>query len=125
MSSLHHDAVVVDCHNDQPFLLGMWHRSLGEPNHFREHSIPELRAGGVDVQIMPIYTWPPTAEAALRHALLAIEWLNEEVEKNADVVALCRTGAEIDAAVAEGNIALLLSLEGCPMIGHDVELFRT
>src|SRR5204863_2673629 len=38
-------------------------------------------------------------------------------------VAVCRTGAEIDAALADARIALLVALEGAPGIGADVELF--
>ena len=37
-------------------------------------------------------------------------------------MALCRTGAEIDAALADGRIALLVALEGTPGVGADVEL---
>jgi membrane dipeptidase len=40
-------------------------------------------------------------------------------------VALCGDGAEIDAAVASGRIALVLALESSPGIGADVELINT
>lgn len=122
---LHDSAVVVDCHNDL-MLLVAHHREHGRPDYFREHWIPELRRGGVDVQVLPIFVddeYRP--EGALRRALLLVEYTHEEVEKNRDEVALCLTGAEMDAALGEGKIALILSLEGCEHIGTNVELFDT
>jgi membrane dipeptidase len=124
-SALHDNAAVVDCHNDL-ILLVAHHRERGRADYFRDHWIPELRRGGVDVQVLPIFIddeYRP--DGALRRALVLIEYLYDEVEKNSDEVALCLTGAEIDAAVADGKIALVLSLEGCEHIGTNLELFDT
>ena len=122
---LHHDAVVVDAHNDLPVLLLLRNRELGDQGlarYWSEHWVPEARAGGVDVQMLPIYVAPEVAEASLRSTLLQLEALEREAAQTPEV-ALCRTGAEIDAAVADGRIALLVALEGTPGIGADVELF--
>jgi membrane dipeptidase len=122
---LHEDAVVVDAHNDLPVLLLMREREFGRDGsqaYWQERWLPEARAGGVDVQVLPVYNSPSDAEASLRKTLLQIEALEREAAKTPDV-ALCRTGAEIDAALAEGRIALLLALEGTPGVGTDVELF--
>jgi membrane dipeptidase len=54
-----------------------------------------------------------------------IEAAHQIAEANADQVALCRSGAEIEAATGAGKIALVLALEGCPQIDTDVELFHT
>jgi membrane dipeptidase len=122
---LHDDAVVVDGHNDLPVLLLMREREFGAEgakSYWREHWVPEARAGGVDVQVLPIYNSPSDAEATLRKTLLQLEALEREAAKTPDV-ALCRTAAEIDAAVADGRIALLLAFEGTPAVGTDLELF--
>jgi membrane dipeptidase len=58
----------------------------------------------------------------LRVTLLQLEALEREAALTPEVE-LCHTGAEIDAAVAAGKIALLLALEGTSGIGIDVELF--
>ena len=50
MLDLHRNAVVVDCHNDLPVMLPAHHRRWGRDDHFAQWAIPELRAGGVDVQ---------------------------------------------------------------------------
>jgi membrane dipeptidase len=122
---LHRDAVVVDAHNDLPVLLLLRNRELGDQGfdrYWSEHWVPEAREGGVNVQVLPIYVAPEVAEASLRSTLLQLEALEREAAQTPEV-ALCRTGADIDAALAEGRIALLVALEGTPGIGADVELF--
>jgi membrane dipeptidase len=122
---LHRDAVVVDAHNDLPVLLLLRNSELGDQGvgrYWSEHWVPEARAGGVDVQVLPIYVGPEVAEASLRSTLLQLEALEREAAQTPEV-ALCRTGADIDAALADGRIALLVALEGTPGIGADVELF--
>jgi membrane dipeptidase len=122
---LHEDAVVVDAHNDLPVLLLLRNGELGDQGvarYWSERWVPEARAGGVDVQVLPIYVAPEVAEASLRSTLLQVEAIEREAAQTPEV-ALCRTGAEIDAALAEGRIALLVALEGTPGIGADVELF--
>jgi membrane dipeptidase len=122
---VHDDAVVVDSHNDLPVLLLMHNRSFGAQateHYWRERWVPELRAGGVDVVVLPLYNAPSAAEASLRNTLLQLEAIEREAAKTPEV-ALCRSGGEIAAAVGEGRIALLLALEGAPAVGHDLELF--
>src|SRR5215213_9951442 len=94
----------------------------GVRSYWREHWVPEARAGGLDVQVLPIYNAPSDAEASLRKTLLQLETLEREAAKTPEV-ALCRTGAEIDAAIADGRIVLLLALEGTLRVGTDVDLF--
>ena len=121
---LHEEAVVVDAHNDLPVLFLMRNRELGAQgasSYWSERWVPEARAGGVDVQVLPIYVAPEVAEASLRATLLQLEALEREAAQTPEV-ALCRTGAEIDAALADGRIALLVALEGTPGVGADVEL---
>jgi membrane dipeptidase len=74
------------------------------------------------VQVLPIYNAPSAAEASLRHTLLQLEAIEREAAKTPEV-ALCRSGAEIDEALAAGRIALVVALEGVPAIGTDIELF--
>jgi membrane dipeptidase len=122
---LHQDAVVVDAHDDLPVLLLARNGELGDlgaKRYWSERWVPEARAGGVDVQVLPIYVAPEVAEASLRSTLLQLELLEREAAQTPEV-ALCRTGADIDAALADGKIALLVALEGTPGIGADVELF--
>ena len=123
--ALHEDAVVVDAHNDLPVLLLLRNQELGDQGtkrYWSERWVPAARAGGVDVQVLPIYVAPEVAEASLRSTLLQLETIEREAAQTPDV-ALCRTGAELDAALADGRIALIVALEGTPGIGADVDLF--
>jgi membrane dipeptidase len=122
---LHRDAVVVDAHNDLPVLLLLRNAELGDQGvkrYWSERWVPEARKGGVKVQVLPIYVAPDVAEASLRSTLLQLDALEREAARTPEV-ALCRSGEEIDAAVANGQIALLLALEGTQGVGADVELF--
>ena len=122
---LHHDAVVVDTHND---LLMLVTRRPGEQQaaYFRQHWLPQLRAGGVDVQVLPIYIDDEfRPEGALRQTLRMLEAGHTVIKANSDKVALCRTGDDIDAALAAGRLACILALEGCEAIGVHIELLET
>src|SRR5918999_5683605 len=111
---------VTDCHNDL-ILLVDYHRTNGNTSYFRDSYIPQLRAGGVGLQIAPIFVdLEYSPEGSLRRSLFLTELMLEEIEKNSDEVALCLTGEDIDAAIDSGKIAFVLALEGCEQIGRDV-----
>jgi membrane dipeptidase len=119
-STLHEDAVVVDTHND---LLGLVVRRprAEQAAYFRSQWLPQLRAGGVDVQVLSAYS----GGNDLTEIVNTIEAGHRVAEANSDVVAICLTGAEIDAALAEGKIALVLSVEGCGALRSEVGLLET
>ncbi|MEV6582339.1 membrane dipeptidase [Streptomyces sp. NPDC051582] len=122
---LHHRAVVADAHND--LLMAVAARPPKRwGSFFRERWLPQLRQGGIDLQVLPVFIddqYRP--EGALRQTLRMIECAHVLAEANADQVALCRDGADTDAALAEGKIALVLALESAPGIDASVELIPT
>ncbi len=124
MSDLHFDAVVVDCHND--LILDVERkRAFQRPTHFADYWVPELRAGGVDVQVLPVYVddeYRP--DNTLRRMLSLVAAIRRLPSEAPDDVALCGTGEEIDATVAAGKIALVPALESCEGIGTNLELFE-
>ncbi|GAA4093820.1 dipeptidase [Nocardioides kongjuensis] len=122
---LHDEAVVADTHND--LLCAVVARPVERwASFFREQWLPQLRAGGVDLQTLPVFIEDPyRPEGALRRTLRMIEAAHRLAEGNADEVALCRDGADIDDALARGRTALVLALESAPGIGDDVELLET
>ena len=120
---LHANAVVVDAHND--LLLSIMAEGVGARGTFKQRWLGELRAGGVDVQVCPVYCDPLIPEAHLRETLLMIAALKREVSESPDDLALCRTGGEIDDAVADGKIALVLAFEGTQALGPDETLVET
>ncbi len=119
------DLRFADCHND--LLLGVTcQRDLGNDDLFGEFWLPQLRAGKVDLCVLPVYTedWF-TGEAALRRALTTIETTRQMTARHADEVTLVTTTAELREALAAGRIALLLAFEGMEPVGADVDLIDT
>jgi len=123
--SPHRNAIVGDAHNDLLMLVVRRPRAAWAA-YFRDHWYPQLREGGVDLQVLPVFIDQEfRPEGALRETLRMVEAAHRIAEGNADVVALCRTGPEIDAALASGRMALVLALEGCPQVDDDLELLQT
>ncbi|MFE2040544.1 dipeptidase [Streptomyces sp. NPDC059477] len=125
MNELHRRAVVADLHND--LLCAVAARPVADwAEFFRERWLPQLRAGGVDVQALPVFIDDPyRPEGALRRTLRMIEAAHRLAAGNSDAVMLCEDGGQIDQALAEGRIALVLALESAPGVGEDVELLET
>src|SRR5215467_15661 len=121
MADLHQDAVVVDCHHD--LIMSVVRQPvLGDRGTFERRWIPELRAGGVDVQVVPISTESTTPEISLRQGLQQISAFYREVDLNSEAVAACTSGKEIADALAAGKIAMVLSLEGASLLGNEPSL---
>ncbi|ADI05876.1 Membrane dipeptidase [Streptomyces bingchenggensis BCW-1] len=122
---LHRRAVVADAHND--LLIAVTAR----PPHrwasfFRDQWLPQLREGGVDLQVLPVFIEDQfRPEGALRETLRMIECAHTLAEGNADEVRLCLDGDDIDRALDEGRIALVLALESAPGLDANVELIPT
>src|SRR5262245_2885200 len=122
---MHHGRVVVDCHNDLILSVAR-KREMGVPDYFGRYWLPELRAGGVDVQVAPIHVEHDfQRESALRRTLLLNAWLRQEIERQPEDCALCLDGQDIERATGAGKIAFIMALESCDGIGADVDLFDT
>jgi membrane dipeptidase len=123
--ALHHDAVVADTHNDLILLVDHFDRR-NQREHFADFWLTELRAGGVDVQVLPVFLEERfQTEGALRRTLLLIERIHELAIEHEDDVAVCLNGSDIAAANTAGKIALVIALEGAHALGQDPHLIRT
>ena len=103
---------MADCHDD--LLLAVQHRrERGDADPFGDFWLPQLRAGGVVLQVLPIYTEHQfLGEGALRRALQVIETARWMAERHRDEVAIVGTPAELQQAIDGGRIALVLAFEG-------------
>lgn len=118
------ESIVVDAHND--LVLSVTAKGLGARSTLAGRWLPELRDGGVNVQVCALYSEPEIPEAQLRTTLNQLAALKREVRLNADEVSICLTGKDVDEAVADGKIAFVVALEGASALGPDesiVELF--
>ena len=111
---------MADSHND--LLLCVLHqRERGHADPFGDVWLPQLRAGGVVLQVLPVYTEEQhVGEGALRRALLVIEAARELAARHRDDVAIVETGPELRAVIASGRIALVLAFEGMEPVGADL-----
>ncbi|WP_369212251.1 dipeptidase [Streptomyces flavofungini] len=124
MTAPHHEALVADLHNDLILLVDHFDRR-GRPDYFGEFWLPELRAGGVNVQVLPVFIDEQfQSEGALRRTLLLIERIHRLAGQYPELT-VCRTGADITRTTADGGIALVIALEGAHALGQDPDLIRT
>ena len=116
---------VADCHND--LLLGCLHRyERGVTDPFGEDWLPGLRAGGVVLQVLPIFTEEQfIGEGALRRALELIAMARRIAEQHAADVGIAETAADLQRILGEGRIALLIALEGVEPVGSSLSMFET
>ncbi|GAA1508227.1 dipeptidase [Sphaerisporangium rubeum] len=122
---LHRDAVVADTHND--LLMAVSARPPGRwSSYFRDRWLPQLRDGGVDVQVLPVFIDDQfRPEGSLRQTLRMIECAHVLAEGSADEVSVCLDGDQVDAALAQGKIALIIAMESMPGLDASVELIPT
>lgn len=111
---------IADSHND--LLLGVLHqRERGHADPFGDFWLPQLRAGNVVLQVLPVYTEDQfVGEGALRRAILVIETARELAERHREDVAIVETARELREVIASGRIALVLAFEGMEPVGADL-----
>ena len=122
--ALHKRSIVVDTHNDLLMLCAR-RKPSEQGSYFRSAWLPQLHAGGVNIQVLPVFIDDDfRPEGALRQTLRMLETGWRIAAENQDEVRICLTGADVDSALGDGVIALILALEGCEAVGTDVALFE-
>jgi membrane dipeptidase len=113
--------VLVACaHNDLLLDVAAFDR---EPNPFAGRWLAPLERGGVRVQVCAIYVDArDLPELALRRALDQTRAFLRAVRENRDRVVHVRTASDLDAALHDGRIGLVLALEGAEPLGSDPRL---
>jgi membrane dipeptidase len=112
---------IVDLHFDLPMDL---YEKRNQPNVFTTEFLPQLEAGSIGVVGTAIYIedrYMP--EKALLVALGQIARLYSEAEQSKRA-RICKSYKEILAARANGQVALLLTMEGAEPLGTDLDLLR-
>jgi membrane dipeptidase len=124
-SALHRDAIVVDTHIDTILQVVAGKRRFEERSAEGHVDLPRLREGGVDVQVFAMYIEPQyKPDRALARALHLIDAYYELIARSEGALCHCNTVAEIEAAVARGQIAAILSIEGGEPVQTDLALAR-
>ncbi len=116
---------VADAHND--LLLGVLHqRERGQRDPFGDFWLPRLRAGGVALQFLAIFTEDQhVGEGALRRCLLILEEARNIAETHPGDVAIVETRQDLERSLASGRIALVLAVEGSEPVAHSLGVLET
>jgi membrane dipeptidase len=112
--------VIADAHLD--LLLELGHRELrfGETGSFARTWLPLLEAGGVGLQVCPVFVeLERQPEGTLREALGQATCLLRAVRENSERVVQVRTRSDLDVAERGERIGLMLSLEGVEQFGYE------
>lgn len=112
---------IADAHVD---LLSELHHRSAEERPFARHWLPQLRAGGVALQVCPTFASDRELlpELALRRTLEQVEQLRRAARECPDDVVRLRTRADLEAVREGRRIGLLLALEGAEAFGVDAAL---
>ena len=119
--AIHQSAVIVDAHLD----LGMYicrQRKAGRTRVLETDYWEDMKAGGVNVIVAAIFVEDDSGETPLRQAMEQIAAIYAEQRESPDIFSVCRSFQEIEAALAAGKLAILLSFEGVEPLGKNPEL---
>ena len=113
----------ADCHND--LLMGVLHqqeRGVNDP--FGDFWLPQLKAGNVKVQVLPVYIEEQfVGEGALRRSMLLFETAWKIADRHSSDVSICLTAEDLRVSREAGKIALVIAVEGAEPLGSSVEFF--
>lgn len=105
--------MIVDAHND--LLAELVHRRA-EERPFERHWLPLLDAGGVGVQVCPIYA--ASDDEPLREGLRAAAAFHRALSEHPDRVTQVSTAVDL----GDDRLRLMLSMEGVEPLGSDPDL---
>ncbi|MGA2464898.1 MAG: dipeptidase [Thermodesulfobacteriota bacterium] len=108
-------AVVVDGHNHMMMEIARC-RYWGNKAVFSNYHAPLFRQSGINVIMTQVggdnSSLADDTDLLLWGSISTLDMLWEEAEESGEFMAICRNSAEIDAALAKGKIAVLLTMEG-------------
>ena len=113
--------MIADAHLDLLVELAYRELRFGERGAFARTWLPLLEAGGVGLQVCPIFVeLERQPEGTLREALGQATCLHRAVRENAERVVQVRSAADLDRVAAGERIGLMLSLEGVEQFGYEL-----
>ncbi len=120
--------MVWDCHSDL-----LW-RLLDEPiegfaagrqGEHKHYDIQRMRQGGVRALVLALFVEDDRGEHPVVRVLRMIDTAERLVEKSADALAIARSAADVERAIAAGKTAAVLSIENGAACLDRLELLRT
>ena len=113
--------MIADAHVDLLLELSYREHRAGEQDVFARTWLPLLEAGGVALQVCPVFVeLERQPEGSLREALGQVTSFRRAVRDNADEVAAVHRATDLDAVERGERIGLMLSLEGVEPFGYEL-----
>ncbi|MCL4425648.1 MAG: dipeptidase [Firmicutes bacterium] len=123
--SWHQRAIVVDAHCDTLLPLVRGQKTLTQRSEAGHIDLPRLQEGGVKVQFFAAYVeadYKP--DRALKRAIQLFDVFFEQIREAPQAITPATNMAEIKTAVAAGQVAAILAVEGGEAIQGDLGVLR-
>ncbi len=119
---LHQNYLVTDAHLDLAGEILLRYQA-GEKEVIKNHYLEHFRQAGINLIVSSVYVDNVMLpEMGLRNALDQISALITDIESVADEVMLIKNRRDLETAVENQKIAILLYMEGLDCIGDDLRL---
>ena len=122
--ALHGRTLVADGHCDSILDVVAGKRSLTEAGSSGHLDFPRARRGGLGLQVFTAWPSPEHYRFPARRTFELLEHLLRQFEAAPEQVRLCRSAAEIDAAVGAGRLAALLNVEGGEVLEGSLDVLH-
>lgn len=117
LTTIHRRAFVIDLHNDVAELMVDGYQ-LGVRHTSNHSDIPRFRDGGVDAQMMVLWSDPSDfAGVSYQRTIQMYDTCMAQIGRNSGSIAKATTVAEIQSANKAGKLAAIFCAEG----GHAIE----
>ncbi len=124
IKSIQRNSTIIDAHLDLLYDVDL-RRRMGQSKVIESQYLPEFKEGGVNIVVSSIYIDDMfVPEMALRKALNQVSALYSEIDESPDKIMLCRSFKDIERAIYEEKIGIMLSFEGVEPLYNDLSLLR-
>jgi len=118
---LHHDAFVIDLHNDLLENTEGLNYEWGERHTIKHTDIPRLIDGGVDAQMFVVWINPDKSGSYYNYAKQFVYTFKEQINKNSAKIAQAKNSHDVEQINKEGKIAGILCVEGGHVIENNID----
>ena len=116
---LHRESLVADLHCDTIIQMKRGYDFTLKHDDYHV-DIPRLREGGVDLQVFAVGIIPSNPPAKPREKIIDdLAFLKKKIGENPDRVRVCLTAGDAENARTEGQIGVLLAVEGGDAFEND------
>jgi len=123
VKDIHKNCTIVDAHLDLLYDIER-KRKLGQTRVIEREYLEEFKEGSINIVVSSIYIDGDfLPELALRKALDQISAFYKELEETDEIV-FVKSPADMDRALSEDKIGILLSFEGVEPLLNDIDLLR-